>query len=453
MASNSLASDVAWVLGGSVSGLLAARALSDQFKQVFVVERDTQLGETTPRKGAPQGRHVHAFLPRGVESLEYMFPGIFDEIVTGGATNGDLCGDAQWCPGGNRLKRSQSSLPVIAATRPFIESFIARRVENLPNVAFVTSTVGTGIEVKKNKIVGIHLRKADGTEQTHRADVVVDATGRASQLPKWLKELGLTPPREDRIDVQLRYATARFERSTAAKCDLKAAIVGASADRPRGGIAQAVENDVLQVSMAEYNCSPPTKIAEFVDYAKTLPQPDLYNWMRGAEPIDDQVTTQRIPCTYRRHFDKLKDLPDGLLALGDSVCAFNPVYAQGMTVAAVEAETLMRCLEKGTKNLSRRFFRSIRHVTGVTWQIGSTNDLSLPQVTGKRTLQTKIIGSWINLVQRVATHDADVAEQFIRVAALLDPPTSLLQPGFAIRVLLGSLASKKSQTIAVPATP
>lgn len=424
----------AWVLGGSVAGLLAARALSDHYDEVFIVERDASIGEKTPRKGAPQGRHVHALLPRGVSAVEKMFPGIFAEIVDAGATNGDLCGDAQWCPGGHRLKRSESKLRVIAATRPFIESFIAKRVDKLENVKLVADTVGTGFRVENGKVTGIKLRDRSGAERVECAEVFVDATGRASQLPKWLEEAGFQAPPEDRIDVKLQYATARFRRSSAPNLDLYAAIVGASADQPRGGIAQAVEDDVLQVSMAEYSNAPPKDVEAFVEYAKTLPQPDLYNWMVGAEAID-QVKTQRVPSTYRRHFDRVKGLPDGLLAIGDAICAFNPVYAQGMTVAAVEAELLGECLARGKQNLSRRFFKAIRQVTGITWQIGSTNDLSLPQVDGKRDWGTKIIGGWIRRVQQAATIDADIAERFIRVAALLDPPSSLLSPMFAWRVL------------------
>lgn len=441
----------AWVLGGSVAGLLAARALSDQYN-VYIVERDSELGGTIPRKGAPQGRHVHALLPRGVAAVEKMFPGIFKEIIEGGATNGDLCGDAQWCPGGHRLLRSNSKLRVIAGTRPFIESFIASRVVELPNVELVADTVGIGFRAENGKITGVKLRDKSGVERIEQADVVIDATGRASHLPKWLVESGFQAPLEDRIEVKLRYATARFRRSTAPKSDLKAAIVGASAELPRGGIAQAVEDDVLQVSVAEYCNAPPTDVAEFVEYAKTLPQPDLYNWMRGAEPIDD-IKTQRVPSTYRRHFDRVKDLPDGLLAIGDSICAFNPVYAQGMTVAAVEAELLGECLAKGgKKNLSKRFFKSIRTVTGITWQIGSTNDFGLPQVVGKRTLMTRIIGRWIDRVQRVGTTDPYVAERFIRVAALLDPPASLLGPAFALRVIRGGVNAYKSKApVAAPA--
>ena len=424
----------AWVLGGSVAGLLAARALADHYDRVVIVERDKAFGDATPRKGAPQGRHVHALLPRGVAAVEKLFPGVFAEIIAAGATNGDLCGDAQWCPGGHRLKRSESDLRVIAATRPFIESFIAKRVTALANVEVLGETTGIGFQVAGGRIARISLRDRSGAERTEDADAVVDATGRGSQLPNWLLQARLGAAPEDRLDVSVRYATARFRRSTAAPINLKAAIIGASAGQPRGGIAQAVEDDVLQVSLAEFSNSPPTELEDFIEYAKTLPQPDLHNWMVGASLLDE-IKTHGVPNTYRRHYDRVKGLPDGLLAIGDSVCAFNPVYAQGMTVAAVEAELLSDCLAKGKRGISRRFFRAIRGVTGVAWMIGSTNDLGLPQVEGKRNLITRLIGSWINRVQKAGTVDPYIAARFIRVAALLDPPSALLNPLFAVRVL------------------
>lgn len=430
----SISTGNAWVIGGSIAGLLAARALSDHYETVRIVERDSALGEPTPRRGAPQGRHVHALLPRGVNAVEKMFPGITEEIINAGAVNGDLCEDAQWCPGGLRLKRSKSNMRVIAASRPFVESFVAKRVAEVPNIQTVTDTVGVGFDQQKGRVTGIQLRDRDGNVRTESADAIVDATGRASKLPAWLVQHGLKKPPEDRIDVKLNYATARFRLSTAKGVNLYAAIVGASPDLPRGGIAQTVEKDVLQVSMAEYGDAPPTEMQDFVEYARTLPQPDLFKWMEGAEPLDE-VKTQKVPASYRRHFDRVRHLPDGLLALGDAVCAFNPVYAQGMTVAAVEAEILNDCLAAGHRNISRRYFKAIRSVTDVTWQMGSTNDLSLPVVTGDRSLIDRVVGRWIHRVQIAGTKDSTIAEKFIRVAALLDSPNSLLSPRFAWRVL------------------
>lgn len=424
----------AWVVGGSIAGLLAAGALAKHCKEVFIVDRDHTLGEQTPRKGAPQGRHVHALLPRGVSAAESIFPGIFKEIIDAGANNGDLCGDAQWCPGGHRLRRSESNMRVIAGSRPFIESFFAKRVAALPNVHFITDTNVIDFTIDRGHVSGVILRDRSNNETFEKADIIVDAAGRGSQLPKWLTQHGIKPAPEESIDVKVGYATVRFKLSSAENVNLKALIIGASPAIPRGGIAQAVEHDVLQVSIAAYSETAPTDLDGFIEYSKSLPQPDLYHWMQGAEALDE-VKTQRIPTVYRRSYHKVRGLPKGLIAIGDSICAFNPVFAQGMSVAAVEAEILDQCLAAGQENLSKRYFKAIRSVTRTTWQMGCTTDLSIPEVDGNLSLGSRIIARWIRRVQVSGASDSYIAERFIRVAALLAPPTTLLSPAFALRVL------------------
>ena len=334
-----LPDEEAWVIGGSIAGLLAAGALAKHFSKVHVLDRDPSIGTPDPRKGAPQGRHVHALLPRGVAAAETLFPGISEEIINGGANHGDLCEDAQWCPGGHRLKRNRSNTQVIASSRPFIESFFAQRLQSLPNVEFVTNVIGCGFRTTNGRVSEIELRDRSGDEYTKPASIVVDATGRASKLSKWLTGRGYQAPPEESIDVKIGYASVRFRRSSAKNVNLKALIIGAAPDVPRGGIAQAVEHDILQVSLAAYSETPPTDLSEFVRYAKTLAQPDIYHWLQGAEPIDE-VRTHGVPKAYRRRFDKVQNIPEGLLAIGDSICAFNPVYAQGMTIAALEAQAV-----------------------------------------------------------------------------------------------------------------
>lgn len=437
----------AWVIGSSVAGVLAAGALAKHFKEVVVIDRDVSVGVSDPRKGAPQGQHVHALLPRGVAAAESIFPGIFDEIIEGGAVNGDLCGDAQWCPGGHRLQRSNSNMRVIAGSRPFIESCLFKRMKDLPNVHLITDLVGTGFETDGQEITGIRLRDRAGKETVEPADVLVDAAGRGSQLPKWLQEHGLKEVPEERLNVKVGYASTRFKLSTARNVDLYALIIGASPDVPRGGIAQTVENDILQVSMAAYAESPPTKLEDFLEYSKSLPQKDLHRWMQGAEQVGE-ITTHRVPTVYRRSFHKMRGLPNGLIAVGDSVCAFNPVFAQGMTVAAVEAEMLDRCLSAGVKKLTRRYFNSIRSVTKTTWQMGCTTDLSIPIVEGNLDFPSRMIARWISRVQRAATTNSQIAEKFIRVAALLDSPMSLMSPAFVLRVL-GSRAAAEPPRLRV----
>ena len=67
------------VIGASMGGLLAARALADYYQQVTVLERDVFPVPGENRKGVPQGRHAHGLLARGREVLEQFFPGFTQE--------------------------------------------------------------------------------------------------------------------------------------------------------------------------------------------------------------------------------------------------------------------------------------------------------------------------------------------------------------------------------------
>jgi 2-polyprenyl-6-methoxyphenol hydroxylase-like FAD-dependent oxidoreductase len=72
------------ILGASMSGLLAARVLSDCYRTVTVVERDQMPTNAAQRRGVPQGRHVHALWPRGLQILDELFSGFLTELVTDG---------------------------------------------------------------------------------------------------------------------------------------------------------------------------------------------------------------------------------------------------------------------------------------------------------------------------------------------------------------------------------
>jgi 2-polyprenyl-6-methoxyphenol hydroxylase-like FAD-dependent oxidoreductase len=104
----------ALVLGGSLAGLLAARVLSEAYDEVTVVDRDEFAPGSKPRRGVPQGRHVHALLPRGQEVLEQLFPGLTADLVAHGAPTGDMLADARLLFGGQRLARTEADLVVLS---------------------------------------------------------------------------------------------------------------------------------------------------------------------------------------------------------------------------------------------------------------------------------------------------------------------------------------------------
>jgi hypothetical protein len=191
---------------------------------------------------------------------------------------------------------------------------------------------------------------------------------------------------------------------------------------------------------------PPTDPDGFLDFARSLRFPDIYEAVRDAEPLDDPVAF-RFPASVRHRYERLDRFPDGLLVLGDAVCSFNPVYGQGMSVAAVEALGLRHHVEGGAAAQPRRFFRDLARVVDVPWEIAVGGDLAFPGVQGRRTLKARLVSAYLARLHAAAAHDASLASAFLRVAGLVAPPQSLLRPGVALRVLRGSLHPATASTV------
>ena len=192
---------------------------------------------------------------------------------------------------------------------------------------------------------------------------------------------------------------------------------------------------------------PPTDPDGFLDFARSLRFPDIYEAIRDAEPLDDPVAF-RFPASVRHRYERLHRFPAGLLVMGDAVCSFNPIYGQGMSVAALEALTLRRHLEPGIEPQPRRWFRDLARVVDVPWDMAAGGDLAFPGVPGRRTRKIRLMGTYLTRLHAAAAHDAHLATAFIRVAGLVAPPQSLLRPGIALRVLRGGRVRTRPPTVA-----
>ncbi len=267
------------------------------------------------------------------------------------------------------------------------------------------------------------------------ADLVVDATGRGSRAPVWLEALRFGPPDEDRVRVDVGYATRRYQLVPDALDGDFACLHGPTPDCPRGGALARLEGDVWMLTLFGYlGDHPATDPAGFDSFARTLRCPDLHDAVRGGEPIDDPVPF-RYPANVRRRYERMRHLPEGFLVMGDAVCSFNPIYGQGMTVAALHAVALRRCLENGDRRLARRFFRAAAKVADHAWKMATGADLALPDVEGPRTVQVRLVNAYIDRLLSLAASDPAVAVSFIRVAGMVDPLPTLLHPSLALRVL------------------
>jgi len=446
--------DHAVVLGASMGGLLAARVLADFFRTVTVVERDVLPDDPANRRGVPQGRHAHALLPRGAQILDELFPGFLDELVVDGAPvldDGELS-KLYFTFGGHEMLRSgkaaidHKAMATYVPSRPLLECHVRRRLQTIGNVtileghdvAELTSTADRG------RVTGVRVVNRDGgAEKELTADLVIDAMGRGAHTPAFLESLGYGRPVEDHIVMHTTYASQPL---WIAPGTLKEGIVliGPVPGRPTGMVLLGCENDTWLFTVYGMVGREPTgDRAGMIAFAQEFGPPHVLAAVRAAEPLGE-VARHRMPSSQRRRYDKMRRFPDGLLVFGDAICSFNPIYGQGMTVAALQASALRGCLRHGDRDLSRRFFRAAAKPIAAAWQLAAGADLALPEVEGPRPLSVRIANAYMDWVLTACESDAVVAGQFLKVNALVDPPSRLLHPTFIYRVATVNLRRRKA---------
>jgi 2-polyprenyl-6-methoxyphenol hydroxylase-like FAD-dependent oxidoreductase len=371
------------VLGASISGLLAARVLVEHHDRVTLVDRDLVPGLTGPRRGVPQGRHIHALHPRGLQILDELFPGLADALVADGAVAADVGARIRSIVSGHRLRQAPLGLLGVLCSRPFLEERIRARVLALPRVEFLHGAAsGLTSSEDGRRITGTRIVPDGGDASALPADLVVDATGRGSRSPTALAELGYGRPVEDRVEIGLAYATRTFRLRPGALGGDAAVVQAATPTHRRSGFVAAVEGGRHLATLAGVlGDVPPTDAASFAAFARSLPFPDIADALVGAEPLDGGVAI-RFPASVRRRYERMPALPDGLLVVGDGVCSFNPVYGQGMTVAALEASLLRDMLARDPAPDPRQWYRAVARVVDGPWQVAVGADLAFPEVPG-----------------------------------------------------------------------
>ncbi|GAA4246366.1 FAD-binding monooxygenase [Dactylosporangium darangshiense] len=436
------------VLGGSMAGLLTARVLTEHFGRVTIVERDELSGswsgdpeadprERETRRGVPQGRHAHGLLAAGLDVVEGLFPGATAELVAAGVPSGDVLGNVRFCVSGHRLRQAPTGRTALSFSRPYLENYLRSKVFALPGVEVRGGHDIVGIDADAGRVTGARVQRRDGGPvEGIAADLVVDATGRGSRAPRWLADLGYEPPREEQLHVDLAYVSRHYKVDPALLDGDIAIIIGPSAQAPRGGAVMLQEAGRAVITLfGILGDHAPLEDEGFRAYARRLPLPYAAEIIEASVPLDDAVKF-RYPGSTRHRYDRLRRFPRGFVVVGDAMCSFNPMYGQGMSVAGVEALRLGDALARdGADGFDAlRFFRAVRPVIDIPWQIATGGDAALPGVDGPRDARTRMVNRYLDRLYAAAAHDEAVSLAFSRVTNLLDPPTALLRPAIAARV-------------------
>lgn len=441
------------VLGAGIAGLLAARVLSEFYDTVTVVERDELSQIPAPRKGIPQGRHVHAFMSGGSHVLGRLFPGLLDELVDAGANvwnDGDL---SRVCFrfGGYAFKSAgrfadPSASATYLASRPFLETHVRRRVRAIDNVLILDGHDAVApVADAPHRVTGVRVvNRKTGAATVLNAQLVVDAMGRGGSTPAFLDSLGYSRPAEQCSTTRVVYASQVLHIPPGMVTE-KLTLVVPGEGHPAGGGILVCENDTMIVTVSGFDGhQPPTDLAGMLDSAAQFAPPSVLAALRAGTPLGE-VSIYHYPGSIWRRYDKMHRFPAGLLVFGDAIASFNPSYGQGMTMAALQALALKDCLARGDADLSRRFFAAAAQPLRMVWQANRLTGFAAasrqrrPASSPFRELQRRLMAWWMDQIMTAAENDIVIAETLFRVRNLTAPPSRLQDPRFHARVVAANL--------------
>jgi 2-polyprenyl-6-methoxyphenol hydroxylase-like FAD-dependent oxidoreductase len=201
-----------------------------------------------------------------------------------------------------------------------------------------------------------------------------------------------------------------------------------------------IENGDLLVTLGgEFRDYPPDDIEGFLKFTETLQHPKLFDTIRKAPPTST-IATYRFPAHLWNHYERLPSLPPNLLVLGDALCSFNPIYGQGMTVAALEAQVLPRCLSATKRRANEagpqhRYFREASEIVKNAWAMARGADLAYPQCEGPRPFGQAAILRYLNHVISLTCYDKKVLAAWSQVTNMQRPLSALFAPSIVVRVI------------------
>ncbi|MGI5152688.1 FAD-dependent oxidoreductase [Plantactinospora sp. CA-294935] len=447
------------VIGGSFAGLCIARTLADFVERVTVLDRDRFPDGPRLRTGIPQARHLHVLITSGQRALDRLFPGLMAELYDRGAVRVAAPTDLlSLSPNGWR-ERFPATHTLVGASRELLDWTIRQRLAGDRRIRFETAREVVGLLPGEDggSVAGVHLRVRNGGPEIHRceADLVVDASGRGSRGPEWLAALGYGRPEETRIDAGLGYASRRYRLAPGVADGWKNIMVMPKPPQvSRAGVLYPIENGRWMVTLGGFGAeTPPTDEAGFLEFTRNLRSPLIYEAIRDAEP-DGPIHGFRRTANHRRHYETMPRWPDGFLVVGDAACAFNPVYGQGMSVAAQTAVVLGEYLRAHRGRFGRAAQGAVAECSATAWTIATGTDLRFSAGAVRPGRRGRLSHWYLDRAAVVADRDPYVLRVLTDVQHLVRPPAALARPGVALRVLRGPTRPPLSTPpVTVPGRP
>ncbi|MFE9591293.1 FAD-dependent oxidoreductase [Streptomyces sp. NPDC006294] len=432
------------VIGGGLAGMLTAEVLGAYVEEVTVVERDVLPDGPRSRKSLPQAHHAHLLWSGGARAIEELMPGTTDRWLAAGARRIPLPTGLVSMSSQGWFRRFPEMQFLVACSRDLLDWVVREQMLTGPRVTLLQRTELLGLRGAAGRVDGVRVRGDDGGERVLPADLVVDTSGRGSRAPEWLRDLGVDKVREEKVDSGLAYASRIF-RAPEGSDEYPVVNVQADAREPRPGCTATIvpiEGRRWLVTLSGTRGGQPTNAAdEFEDFARSIRHPVVADLIAHAEPLTD-VVVSRSTVNRRRYYEKIRDWPEGFVALGDSVATYNPVYGHGMSVAAQGVLALRGALEAAggvdSPGLARRVQRAVARPVATAWDLATGQDILYPGAIGKAPgAGVRALRTYVDRLMLTATGRPLVAKALFDVMTLSAPTASLVRPEIALAVLRG----------------
>ncbi|GAC1307075.1 MAG: FAD-binding monooxygenase [Mucilaginibacter sp.] len=429
------------VLGGSFAGLMTAKALSTYYAQVTIIEKDTVHRYPESRKGQPHTKHLHGLLPCALNILNNYFPGLSEEINNNGGVVNDFGTSMSWFTHGGYKKNVFLDIQGVSLSRPLLEHLVRERVLSLPNVTLLDNTTAKAFLISddRQKVTGVNIEdKQDKQFIEFGADLIVDCMGRGSRTPQWLKEIGYAEVPKEEVKINVTYTTRLYKRDPGdARGRLWIACTPQAPKEQRNGAVFPIEGNKWIVSVGGWHGEmAPTGEKDFLEFLKTLPNPNIYDIASTCEPLSD-IIQYKYPLSVRRNYEKMRRFPSGFLVLGDAVSSFNPVYGQGISSVCLQAVELDKMISENVNEhkLAKTYFKRTLKIKNKLGQMSTGEDFRFPQTTGTKPFGIDLINKYVSLVHKATIRDEVVCKTFLKVMGLIDSPAKLLHPQIIWRIL------------------
>ncbi len=426
------------IVGGSITGLLSARVLSDYFKEVFVVDKD-HLGEKyDDRRMAPQGRHVHIVLKAGELALNRLLPGFTGEMLEAGSVPIEMTKDVVSCSAEGKAPRWASGITLLSQSRTLLECEIRKKVLGYrSNIRLLekASVSGINYEPSNGRIKGVAVKLADGAVENISTDLVIDAAGRGALGTRWLKGLSLTQPVTDELKVSVGYGSCITKLRDSSLRDWNGIACGGPAPaHVRAGMLMPIEGGRHICSVtSRFDNYPPADELGFTSFLKQMPNPFFFEAMKDAE-IMSPIHKIQYESSKFRHYECLNDLPKGFLPIGDAFCSVNPCYGQGMSSSVLQVEVLADVLSEFIRDdvpaerLPKVFLERASKVAKRVWHFAALNDFRYPDIQTKNVIPDMEAVRYHQAVEMLSVSDEDIRRRALNVAHLLDDYGVLTTP-------------------------